>query len=116
MKTEVILRGSLARRPRLTSALKACIQKTLKRCGVRVAHVALRIEPNNARDSRYQATLIVHLVRGHALLVGAVADQPWKACAQASQNARKQLDTDRKRSRARLRRAQRVWSQQRWLT
>ena len=114
MKTEVILRGSLARRSRLASACEARIQQTLQRHGERIAHVELRIESTNAHDLSYHATLIVQPVCGHALLMSAIADQPWKACAQASQNARKQLEAARKRNRARTRRAQRVWSEQRW--
>lgn len=114
MKTDVTLRGTLARRSRLASACEARLLKTFQRHAERIAQIELRLESTGAHDPSCRATLIVQPVRGHALLITAQAEQPWTAAAQASQQARKQLEVSRKRNRARTRRAQRVWSEQRW--
>lgn len=116
MNTKVILRGTqLRRRSRLAHACEARLLRTLQRHATRIRSSELRLDTQSGRDSGlYRATLAIQPVSGHSFLITASANRPWKAAADVAHSARRTLEEERKRKRARSRRARRVVEAQRW--
>jgi hypothetical protein len=116
MKTKVILRGAqLRRRTRLSHACEARLQRTLQRHASRIRSSELRLDTQSGRESGlYRATLAIQPESGHSFLITASADRPWKAAAEAAHAARRSLEQECKRKRARSRRARRLIEAQRW--
>jgi hypothetical protein len=116
VNTQVILRGTrLRRRSRLAQACEARLQRTLQRHATRIRSSELRLDTQSGRDSQlYRATLAIQPESGHGFLITASADRPWKAAAEAVHAARRTLEQELKRKRARSRRARRAADEQRW--
>jgi hypothetical protein len=116
VNTKVILRGTqLRRRTRLAQACEARMQRTLLRHARRIRSAELRVDTQSGRDSRlYRATLAIQPESGHGFLITASANRPWKAAADAAHAARRALEQELKRKRARSRRARRANQAQRW--
>jgi len=116
VNTKVILRGTqLRRRTRLAQACEARLQRTLLRHATRIRSSELRLDTRSGRDSGlYRASLAIQPESGHGFLITASADRPWKAAAEAAHAARRKLEQECKRKRARSRRARRGIEAQRW--
>lgn len=115
MKIDVILRGASRRqRARLAAACEARLARSLSRYASRLHSVELRLTVGQGAAATSRASLAVQPERGHAYLVSSDADRPWAATAAVAQAARRRLDEQRKRNRARTRRAQREFDARRW--